>query len=212
MHRTSVRVLSHRPGAKGAVELIAIRAFDRVVGLCAGSWPELELRRHDALARERISRSRKSSGAPSADRDGVGGLTMTDNARLVIDLDRQRMTALKQMEIDKVKKFLSDELVWTHTSGRVDTKESQISSMESGEIVYSRYDPSDVKAQDYGDFVVLTGKADTHVNFRGTLYPLDVRFTDGWHRKDGKWKCSFGKRPRSPIPAAKTTQSRGLVS
>ena len=85
---------------------------------------------------------------------------MTDNARLVIDLARQRMTALKQMEIDRVKELLSDELVWTHTSGRVDTKESQISSMESGEIVYSRYDPSDVVAQDYGDFVVLTGKAD----------------------------------------------------
>jgi hypothetical protein len=116
---------------------------------------------------------------------------MTDNARLVIDLARQRMTALKQMEIDRVKELLSDELVWTHTSGRVDTKESQISSMESGEIVYSRYDPSDVVAQDYGDSVVLTGKADIHVNFRGTPYPLDVRFTDGWHRKDGKWKMVF---------------------
>ena len=76
---------------------------------------------------------------------------MTENARQVVDLDRQRMTALKQMEIDKVKEFHSDELVWNHTSGRVDTKESQVSSMESGEIVYSRYDPSDVKAQDYGD-------------------------------------------------------------
>jgi hypothetical protein len=43
----------------------------------------------------------------------LGGLTMTANAKLVIDLDRQRMTALKQMEIDKVKEFLSDELVWT---------------------------------------------------------------------------------------------------
>ena len=116
---------------------------------------------------------------------------MTENARQVVDLDRQRMTALKQMEIDKVKEFHSDELVWNHTSGRVDTKESQVSSMESGEIVYSRYDPSDVKAQDYGDFVVLTGKTDIHVNFRGTRYPLDVRFTDGWHRKDGKWKMVF---------------------
>ena len=101
------------------------------------------------------------------------------------------MIALTQMDIEKAKEFLSDDLVWTHTSGRVDSKESQIASMEAGEIVYSRYDLSDVKAQDYGDFVVLTGKADIHVNFRGTLYPLDVRFTDGWSRKDGKWKMVF---------------------
>jgi ketosteroid isomerase-like protein len=116
---------------------------------------------------------------------------MTENGKLAIDLDRQRMIALKQMDIEKVKEFLSDDLVWTHASGRVDSKESQIASIEAGEIVYSRYDPSDVKAQDYGDFVVLTGKADIHVNFRGTLYALDVRFTDGWSRKDGKWKMVF---------------------
>jgi ketosteroid isomerase-like protein len=142
----------------------AVRMFDRGVGLCAASTPE---------------------------RVGFGGLTMTDSARLVIELDRQRMIALTQMDIDKVKEFLSDELVWTHTSGRVDTRESQITSMKSGEIVYSRYEPSDVKAQDYGDFVVITGKADIQVDFRGTRYPLDVRFTDGWHRKDGTWKMVF---------------------
>ena len=116
---------------------------------------------------------------------------MTENGKLVIDLDRQRMIALTQMDIEKVKEFLSDDLVWTHASGRVDSKGNQIASMEAGEIVYSRYDPSDVKAQDYGDFVVLTGKADIHVNFRGTLYALDVRFTDGWSMKDGKWKMVF---------------------
>ena len=47
---------------------------------------------------------------------------MTDNDRLVVDFDRQRMSAFKQMEIDKMKELLSDELVWIHTSGRVDTK------------------------------------------------------------------------------------------
>ena len=116
---------------------------------------------------------------------------MTENGKLAIDLDRQRMIALKHMNIEKVKEFLSDDLVWTHTSGRVDGKESQLASMEAGEIVYSRYDPSDVKAQDYGDFIVLSGKANIHVEFRGKLYSLDVRFTDGWSRKDGTWKMVF---------------------
>jgi len=116
---------------------------------------------------------------------------MSSNSELVIELDRQRMAALKQMDIEKVKQFLADDLVWTHVTGRVDTKESQIASMASGEIIYSRYDPSDVKAQDYGDFVVLSGKAEIHVNFRGVLHPLDVRFTDGWRRRDGRWEMVF---------------------
>lgn len=115
---------------------------------------------------------------------------MTNGDR-IIELDRQRMAALARMDIAAASEFLSDDLVWTHTSGRVDSKESQIASMELGEIVYSRYDPLDMKAQEYGDFVVLTGKADIHVNFRGTLYPLDVRFTDGWSRMNGKWKMVF---------------------
>jgi len=45
------------------------------------------------------------------------------------------MIALKQMDIEKVKEFLSDDLVWTHASGRVDSKGNQIASMEAGEIV-----------------------------------------------------------------------------
>jgi ketosteroid isomerase-like protein len=113
---------------------------------------------------------------------------MTENGRKIIDLDRQRMTAMAQMDVAKVKAFLSDDLIWTHATARVDTKQSLIKDMESGEVVYSRMEPSDVKAQDFGNVVVVTGTARIDVTWRQKLYPISVRITDVWANNDGVWQ------------------------
>ena len=55
--------------------------------------------------------------------------------------------------------LISDDLVYTHSSARLDTKQSLIGKMELGATVYTSVVPSDVKAQDLGDTVVLTGSA-----------------------------------------------------
>jgi hypothetical protein len=113
---------------------------------------------------------------------------MTDNAKLVIDLDRQRMTAMAQMDITKVKTFFSDDLIWTHATARVDTKQSLIKDMESGEVTYSRMEPSDVKAQDFGNVVVLTGMVRIAVTWRQKLYETSLRITDVWANNNGAWQ------------------------
>ena len=82
---------------------------------------------------------------------------MAGNAEKIIDLDRQRMTAMAQKDVAKLNALLSDDLVYTHSSARLDTKQSLIGAMEAGRTVYTAVVPSDVKAQDYGDTVVLTG-------------------------------------------------------
>ena len=53
--------------------------------------------------------------------------------------------------------MLADDLIYTHSSARLDTKKSLIDNMVSGSTVYTSVEPSDVKAQDLGDTVVLTG-------------------------------------------------------
>jgi ketosteroid isomerase-like protein len=113
---------------------------------------------------------------------------MTENGQKIIDLDRQRMTAMAQMDIAKVKAFFSDDLIWTHATARVDTKQSLIKDMESGEVVYSRMEPSDVKAQDFGNVVVLTGTVRIGVTWRRKLYESSLRITDVWANNNGAWQ------------------------
>lgn len=123
---------------------------------------------------------------------------MAGNGQKVIDLDRQRMTAMAQKDVAKLNELIADDLVYTHSSARLDTKQSLIGAMESGKTVYTAVVPSDVKAQDFGDAVVLTGSARISVNSGGNAMNFGVRFTDVWVNKGGKWQMSAWQSTRTP--------------
>jgi ketosteroid isomerase-like protein len=113
---------------------------------------------------------------------------MAGNAQKIIDLDRQRMTAMAEKDVSTLTNILSDDLIYTHSSARLDTKQSLIGAMESGATVYTSVEPSDVVAQDLGDTVVLTGVAAISVNSGGKPNSFRVRFTDVYANKAGHWQ------------------------
>ena len=123
---------------------------------------------------------------------------MAGNADKVIELDRQRMNAMAQKDIAALNKLIADDLVYTHSSARLDTKESLIGAMEAGRTVYTAVVPSDVKAQDLGDTVVLTGNARISVNSGGNAMNFGVRFTDVWVNKSGQWQMVAWQSTRTP--------------
>ena len=123
---------------------------------------------------------------------------MTDNGQKIIDLDRKRMNAMAQKDIATLNALLSDDLVYTHSTARVDTKKSLIEAMESGKTVYTAVEPSDVKAQDLGNAVVLTGSARIHVVSSGNPISFGVRFTDVYVNKGGQWQMVAWQSTRLP--------------
>ena len=123
---------------------------------------------------------------------------MAGNGQMVIDLDQKRMTAMAQKDIATLKTLLSDDLIYTHSSARLDTKESLIGNMESGSTVYTAVEPSDVKAQDLGDAVVLTGSCRISVMSQGRPNSFSVRFTDVYANKGGQWQMVTWQSTRLP--------------
>lgn len=123
---------------------------------------------------------------------------MASNAQTVIELDRKRMHAMATKDIATLNALISDDLVYTHSSARLDTKQSLVGAMESGATVYSAVEPSNVKAQDLGDTVVLTGNARIGVNSGGRAMSFGVRFTDVWARKGGNWQMVAWQSTRTP--------------
>jgi hypothetical protein len=107
---------------------------------------------------------------------------------MVIDLDRKRMQAMAQKDVAALRNMLCKGLIYTHSSARMDTKDSLIGAMESGSTVYTSVEPSDVKAQDLGNAVVLTGVAAISVNANGNPNSFRVRFTDVWENQNGTWR------------------------
>jgi hypothetical protein len=123
---------------------------------------------------------------------------MAGNGPMVIDLDKKRMTAMAQKDIATLNTLLSDDLIYTHSSARLDTKQSLIGNMESGSTVYTAVEPSDVKAQDLGDAVVLTGACRISVMTQGRPNSFSVRFTDVYSNKGGQWQMVTWQSTRLP--------------
>jgi ketosteroid isomerase-like protein len=123
---------------------------------------------------------------------------MADNGQKIIDLDQKRMHAMAQKDIMALNALLSDDLVYTHSTARIDTKQSLIGAMESGATVYTAVVPSDVKAQDLGDAVVLTGVARISVMSNGRPNTFSVRFTDVYANKGGQWQMVTWQSTRLP--------------
>jgi hypothetical protein len=123
---------------------------------------------------------------------------MAGNGDRVIALDAQRMTAMSKGDVGTLNTLISDDLVYTHSSARLDTKQSLIENMQTGKTVYTAVVPSDVRAQDCGDSVVLTGVARISVNSGGNAMNFGVRFTDVWVNKGGNWQMVAWQSTRLP--------------
>jgi ketosteroid isomerase-like protein len=123
---------------------------------------------------------------------------MAGNGQKVIDLDKQRMDAMAKKDLAALNTLISDDLVYTHSSARLDTKKTLIGNMEAGSTIYTSVVPSDVKAQDFGDTVVLTGSCKISVMSQGRPNSFGVRFTDVWANKGGQWQMVTWQSTRTP--------------
>jgi len=123
---------------------------------------------------------------------------MAGNGQMIVDLDRKRMQAMAAKDVATLDAVLADDLIYTHSSARLDTKQSLIGAMVSGTTVYTGVEPSDVKAQDLGDAVVLTGIAQIKVVSNGTPNAFGVRFTDVYARRNGDWQMVAWQSTRLP--------------
>ena len=101
-------------------------------------------------------------------------------------------------DVATLEAVIADDLIYTHSSARLDTKRSLIDNMVKGSTVYTAVEPSDVKAQDLGDTVVLTGVAQIKVTVNGAPNAFGVRFTDVYALRHGKWQMVTWQSTKLP--------------
>ena len=123
---------------------------------------------------------------------------MSANGDKIIALDKERMQAMADKDIAKLNNLLCKNLIYTHSSARLDTKESLIGAMVSGATVYTAVVPSDVVAQDLGDVVILTGAAQISIDGNGGPKTFGVRFTDVYQNQNGTWRMVAWQSTKPP--------------
>ena len=120
---------------------------------------------------------------------------MAGNADVIIALDQKRMEATVKQNFATLESIITDDLICTHSTARIDTKESLFGNMKSGRTVYTELEAPDVVVQDLGSAVVLTGIARVNVSSNGNPVSFGIRLLNVYANRGGEWKMRSGAAP-----------------
>ncbi|MDA0264135.1 MAG: nuclear transport factor 2 family protein [Chloroflexi bacterium] len=112
----------------------------------------------------------------------------------IIALENRRIEAMVSGDVAALGEILADDLIYTHTTARLDTKESFIDAVKTGRSNYKSVDREDVKVSQYGDTAVVTGHAKFHVGDN----KFDARFIDVYAKRNNAWQMVAWQSTRVP--------------
>jgi ketosteroid isomerase-like protein len=115
--------------------------------------------------------------------------------------EKKRFAAMIAGDLDTLGALLADELTYTHSSGRVDTKVQFLDSLRTGRQKYFAIAPEDTAVRVFGDTAVSTGQSAMHVSAGGQESRFRIRFTDVWVRRGGRWQMVAWQSTRLPEPS-----------
>jgi len=102
----------------------------------------------------------------------------------LMNADTRRRVAMVSGDVVALGDYLADDLSWTHSSGKTDSKESFLAVMASGTTVYHSLDVRDTKVRIFGDIFVLEGVVFGDVTKDGLDKKLVNRFITVWQQRE----------------------------
>lgn len=84
--------------------------------------------------------------------------------------------------------MLSDGLVYTHSSGRVDSRASLLELLNSPALRYLQFEPSEVAGIDLGSVVILAGKVRIRAESFDRTLEICARYTSAYLQEQGNWR------------------------
>lgn len=103
-------------------------------------------------------------------------------------LEYVRIQAMLKNDFAVLESILAEDLIYTHSSGRVETKEEFINALRSGQTKYEAFDREGVTVRAYGDSAVVTGAAKMTVRRPNQVNNFQIRFIDVYVRRGGRWQ------------------------
>ena len=113
-------------------------------------------------------------------------------------LEDRRCAALIQGDVARLAELLSDDLLWTHSSARQDTKSSFLAALGEGSTRYLEIQRSEEKIRVRGDLAVFTGVADMRAIVNAEEKVLRNRYLNVWTREDGRWRMLAWQSTAAP--------------
>lgn len=116
----------------------------------------------------------------------------------VLGADAERYKAMETRDVATLSRYLGDDLIYTHSSAVVDSKDSYVESLRSGKVVYKQTRRSDLRVSPYGCTAVMSGRGDFSVNVDGKDIEVQLRFTNVWVKNPEGWQMVAWEATRIP--------------
>ncbi len=112
-------------------------------------------------------------------------MTIIDDLR---QADTERRAAIVDGDANATSQYLADDLTWTHSSGKTDSKESFLAILRSGATVYRSLDVRDTQARQFGELCVMEGVIFGDITKDGIDKHMVNRFIAVWRRNGSEFK------------------------
>jgi ketosteroid isomerase-like protein len=107
----------------------------------------------------------------------------------VLRADAERIAAMMKGDGAALGRLMSDELVFVHSDGRLESKPDYVKNMTAGDTAYTNAKTSELKTlQPAPNLVVLIGVQDMRKKLGDSWSDIHLRFMSIWRNENGTWR------------------------
>lgn len=108
--------------------------------------------------------------------------------KAVLAVEKQRFDAQVKKDYAVLDQVLADDLIYTHSHGGTDTKQSYIQSIRDGKQRYDAIDMEEQNVRIYGSTAVINGICMVKAMSNGQTINTHLKYTDVYVRKGNLWQ------------------------
>ena len=131
----------------------------------------------------------------------VVAATLVEDVRAA---DATRVMVTIAGDADRLEPLLSDELIYGHADGRVQTKDEFLTAVRANRMRYEAYDYDEMHISLLSeDVALINGRASLRVRMNEQQIAFRLRFLAVWHREAGTWLLNAYQSAQIPAPDSK---------
>jgi len=116
----------------------------------------------------------------------------------VLRADDRRFEAMRKQDWGALDASLADDLVYVHSTARVESKTEHVGNLKSGKPNYRGIAPRDRKARVVGGVGIVNGVSEMHVENAGKEQRFTVRYLAVYAKSGDGWRMTAWQSTKVP--------------